>query len=48
MSKAAIELNNGRATSTQMGIFALIVHEMLNNDPYVINSFLRFLVPFNQ
>lgn len=34
--KAAIELNNGRAA--QMGILALMVHEKLNNDPYVINS----------
>lgn len=45
-SKAAIELNNGRAA--QMGILALMVHEMLNNDPYVINSLLGFPVPFNQ
>ena len=45
-SKAAIELNNGRAA--QMGILALMVHEKLNNDPYVINSLLGFPVPFNQ
>ena len=44
--KTAIELNNGRAA--QMGILALMVHEKLNNDPYVINSLLGFPVPFNQ
>lgn len=45
-SKKAIELNNGRAA--QMGILALMVHEKLNNDPYVINSLLGAPVPFNQ
>lgn len=44
--KRAIELNNGRAA--QMGILALMVHEKLNNDPYIINSLLGFPVPFNQ
>jgi hypothetical protein len=44
--KLAIELNNGRAA--QMGILALMVHEKLNNDPYIINSLLGFPVPFNQ
>lgn len=44
-SKAAIELNNGRAA--QMGILALMVHEKLNNDPYIINSLLGAPVPFN-
>jgi hypothetical protein len=44
--KLAIELNNGRAA--QMGILALMVHEKLNNDPYVINSLLGSPVPFNQ
>ena len=44
--KLAIELNNGRAA--QMGILALMVHEKLNNDPYVINSLLGAPVPFNQ
>eukprot|EP00597_Dinobryon_sp_UTEXLB2267_P007373 CAMPEP_0170091056 /NCGR_PEP_ID=MMETSP0019_2-20121128/24744_1 /TAXON_ID=98059 /ORGANISM="Dinobryon sp., Strain UTEXLB2267" /LENGTH=262 /DNA_ID=CAMNT_0010310745 /DNA_START=180 /DNA_END=968 /DNA_ORIENTATION=- len=44
-SKAAIELNNGRAA--QMGILALTVHEKLNNDPYVINTLLGAPVPFN-
>eukprot|EP01041_Mallomonas_annulata_P002147 gene2147-biopygen1024 len=43
--KKAIELNNGRAA--QMGILALMVHEKLNNDPYVINSLLGVPVPFN-
>ena len=43
--KAAIELNNGRAA--QMGILALMVHEKLNNDPYVINSLLGAPLPFN-
>ena len=43
--KSAIELNNGRAA--QMGILALMVHEKLNNDPYVINSLLGAPVPFN-
>ena len=44
--KSAIELNNGRAA--QMGILALMVHEKLNNDPYVINTLLGAPVPFNQ
>jgi len=43
--KKAIELNNGRAA--QMGILALMVHEKLNNDPYVINTLLGAPVPFN-
>lgn len=45
-SKFSIELNNGRAA--QMGILGLMVHEKLNNDPYVINYLLGFPVPFNQ
>ena len=45
-TKAAVELNNGRAA--QMGILALMVHEKLNNDPYIINSLLGAPVPFNQ
>lgn len=45
-NKAAIELNNGRAA--QMGILALMVHEKLNNDPYVINALVGAPVPFNQ
>ena len=43
--KAAIELNNGRAA--QMGILALMVHEKLDNNPYIINSLLGFPVAFN-
>uniref|UniRef100_A0A7S2XUQ8 Uncharacterized protein n=1 Tax=Fibrocapsa japonica TaxID=94617 RepID=A0A7S2XUQ8_9STRA len=45
LKKRAIELNNGRAA--QMGILALMVHEKLNNDPYVINSLLGAPVAFN-
>eukprot|EP01041_Mallomonas_annulata_P006037 gene6037-biopygen2909 len=44
--KKAIELNNGRAA--QMGILALMIHEKINNDPYVINSLLGAPVAFNQ
>lgn len=44
--KKAIELNNGRAA--QMGILGLVIHEKLNNDPYIINSLLGYPVPFNQ
>jgi hypothetical protein len=44
-SKYAIELNNGRAA--QMGILALMVHEKLDNNPYIINSILGSPVPFN-
>jgi hypothetical protein len=36
MQKRAIELNNGRAA--QMGILGLMVHEMLDGEPYVINA----------
>ena len=42
---SAIELNNGRAA--QMGILALMVHEKLDNNPYIINSLLGSPVPFN-
>ena len=45
MSKYAIELNNGRAA--QMGILGLMVHEKLDNNPYVLNSLLGAPVPFN-
>lgn len=45
-SKAAIELNNGRAA--QMGILGLMVHEKINNDPYILNSLLGVPVAFNQ
>ena len=44
--KLAIELNNGRAA--QMGILALMVHEKLDNNPYIINDLLGYPVPFNQ
>ena len=44
-SKKAIELNNGRAA--QMGILALMVHEKLDNNPYIVNSLLGFPVAFN-
>jgi len=43
--KTSIELNNGRAA--QMGILGLMVHEKLNNNPYIINSILGAPVPFN-
>ena len=44
--KRNIELNQGRAA--QMGILALMVHEKLDNNPYIINDLLGFPVPFNQ
>eukprot|EP00600_Ochromonadales_sp_CCMP1393_P005020 CAMPEP_0174955932 /NCGR_PEP_ID=MMETSP0004_2-20121128/1253_1 /TAXON_ID=420556 /ORGANISM="Ochromonas sp., Strain CCMP1393" /LENGTH=197 /DNA_ID=CAMNT_0016203909 /DNA_START=45 /DNA_END=638 /DNA_ORIENTATION=- len=43
--RKAVELNNGRAA--QMGILALMVHEKLDNNPYIINSLLGFPVAFN-
>eukprot|EP00640_Fibrocapsa_japonica_P004164 CAMPEP_0113933908 /NCGR_PEP_ID=MMETSP1339-20121228/1251_1 /TAXON_ID=94617 /ORGANISM="Fibrocapsa japonica" /LENGTH=216 /DNA_ID=CAMNT_0000935463 /DNA_START=91 /DNA_END=741 /DNA_ORIENTATION=- /assembly_acc=CAM_ASM_000762 len=45
LKKRAIELNNGRAA--MMGILALMVHEKLDNNPYIINDLLGFPVPFN-
>eukprot|EP00640_Fibrocapsa_japonica_P007498 CAMPEP_0113937650 /NCGR_PEP_ID=MMETSP1339-20121228/4216_1 /TAXON_ID=94617 /ORGANISM="Fibrocapsa japonica" /LENGTH=192 /DNA_ID=CAMNT_0000940497 /DNA_START=175 /DNA_END=753 /DNA_ORIENTATION=- /assembly_acc=CAM_ASM_000762 len=45
LKKRAIELNNGRAA--QMGILALMVHEKLDNNPYIINDLLGAPVPFN-
>ena len=36
--KRGIELNNGRAA--QMGILAIMVHDQLNGEPYVINGLL--------
>lgn len=45
-SKLTIELNNGRAA--QMGILGLMVHEKLDNNPYVLNAMLGAPVPFNQ
>lgn len=44
-SKRAIELNNGRAA--QMGILALMVHEKLDNNPYIINSLAGAPIDFN-
>lgn len=43
--RKAVELNNGRAA--QMGILALMVHEKLDNNPYMINSLLGYPVAFN-
>merc|ERR1711991_130541 len=43
--RKAVELANGRAA--QMGILALMVHEKLDNNPYVINSLLGAPVAFN-
>jgi len=45
-NKITKELNNGRAA--QMGILALMVHEKLDNNPYMINSLLGYPVLFNQ
>ena len=41
----AKELNQGRAA--QMGILALMVHEGINNKPYIINDILGVALPFN-
>ena len=44
--QTAIELNNGRAA--QMGILGLMVHEKIDNNPYIINSLLGYYtVDFN-
>uniref|UniRef100_A0A7S2UU90 Uncharacterized protein n=1 Tax=Fibrocapsa japonica TaxID=94617 RepID=A0A7S2UU90_9STRA len=43
--KRAIELNNGRAA--MMGILALMVHEKLDNHPYVINDLVGASYTFN-
>ena len=43
--KVTVEINNGRAA--QMGILALMVHEKLDNNPYIINSLLGYPVAFN-
>ncbi|CAM9141910.1 unnamed protein product [Choristocarpus tenellus] len=44
-SKRAIELNNGRAA--QMGILAMMVHEEISNQPYIINDLLAAPYTFN-
>jgi hypothetical protein len=44
--RKAVELNNGRAA--QMGILALMIHEKLDGNPYIINSLLGYPVAFNQ
>lgn len=44
-SKRAIELNNGRAA--QMGILAMMVHEKLSNQPYIINDLVGAPYTFN-
>lgn len=45
-TKFAVELNNGRAA--QMGILGLMVHEKLDNNPYVLNAIFGSPVAFNQ
>ncbi|CAM9633474.1 unnamed protein product [Discosporangium mesarthrocarpum] len=44
-SKRAIELNNGRAA--QMGILAMMIHEEISNQPYIINDLLDAPYTFN-
>eukprot|EP00636_Phaeomonas_parva_P009522 CAMPEP_0118885434 /NCGR_PEP_ID=MMETSP1163-20130328/23913_1 /TAXON_ID=124430 /ORGANISM="Phaeomonas parva, Strain CCMP2877" /LENGTH=208 /DNA_ID=CAMNT_0006823451 /DNA_START=10 /DNA_END=636 /DNA_ORIENTATION=+ len=44
-SKRGIELNNGRAA--MMGILGLMVHEKLDNNPYIINDLIGSPIDFN-
>jgi len=43
--RKSVELNNGRAA--QMGILGLMVHEKLDNNPYIINALFGAPVAFN-
>lgn len=38
LKKRAIELNNGRAA--QMGILAIMIHDEMSGQPYIINNIL--------
>jgi len=44
-SQTAKELNNGRAA--QMGILGLVTHELINNDPFVLNRLIGAPIEFN-
>jgi hypothetical protein len=43
-NKKTVEVNNGRAA--MMGIFGLVTHELINGQPYVINSLLGAPIQF--